>query len=177
MEVRRSRRRTRTVSAFRAGDRVVVVLPARLGGAEEAHWVAVMVDRLARAERRRRPSDEALLSRARHLSDRYLDGRAEPASVRWADDQTARWGSCTPADASLRLSTRLRGMPTWVLDYVLLHELSHLLEPGHSPAFWALVGRYPRTERARGFLAGAEHAARRSEPADGDGPLDRTPAA
>jgi predicted metal-dependent hydrolase len=48
----------------------------------------------------------------------------------------------------------LRGVPPWVLDYVLLHELAHLLEPGHGPAFWALLESYPRTERARGYLEG-----------------------
>ena len=59
-----------------------------------------------------------------------------------------------PADGTIRLSSRLKGMPDWVVDYVLVHELAHLLQPGHDPAFWALVGRYPRTERARGFLEG-----------------------
>ena len=43
-------------------------------------------------------------------------------------------------------------MPRFVLEYLVMHELSHLAEPGHGPAFWALVNRYPRTERARGYL-------------------------
>ena len=45
-------------------------------------------------------------------------------------------------------------MPDWVLDYVLVHELAHLVVPGHGPQFWSLVDRYPRTERARGYLEG-----------------------
>ena len=93
------------------------------------------------------------------LSERYLDGQAEPSSVVWSARQNSRWGSCTPADGTIRLSTRLQGMPDWVVDYVLVHELAHLLQPGHDPAFWALVGRYPRTERARGFLEGVAMAA------------------
>ena len=52
-------------------------------------------------------------------------------------------------------------MPAYVIDYVLLHELAHLLVPGHGPAFWALLESYPRTERARGFLDGWSDARRR----------------
>jgi hypothetical protein len=45
-------------------------------------------------------------------------------------------------------------MPGWVVDYVLLHELAHLVVAGHGPQFWKLLETYPRTERARGFLEG-----------------------
>jgi predicted metal-dependent hydrolase len=154
VDVRRSSRRRRTVSAYRDGDRTVVLIPARMSRAEERRWVSVMLDRLAAQDARLRPSDEALLTRARELSARWLDGRARPRSVRWATNQGARWGSCTPADGTIRLSTRLQGMPSWVVDYVLLHELAHLLVPGHGKDFWAWVDRFPRTERARGYLEG-----------------------
>ena len=70
-------------------------------------------------------------ARAAHLSAAYLGGRAQPASVRWVSNQESRWGSCTPAEGSIRISDKVRGMPGWVLDYVLLHELAHLIEPGH----------------------------------------------
>jgi predicted metal-dependent hydrolase len=79
--------------------------------------------------------------------------------VRWSAIQQSRWGSCTPTDRSIRISDRLRGVPQWVLDYVLVHELAHLLIIDHRPEFWALVQRYPRSERARGFLDGLSHAA------------------
>jgi hypothetical protein len=92
--------------------------------------------------------------RAGELSRRHLGGRAVPVSVRWVENQATRWGSCTPADGSIRISTRLRGLPSWVVDYVLVHELAHLLVAGHGPRFWALVEDFPRTERARGFLEG-----------------------
>jgi len=159
VEVRRSARRRRTVSAYRDGDRTVVLIPARMSRAEERRWVQVMLERLARQDRRRKPGDDQLLTRARDLSRRYLEGRAEPASVRWVTNQGSRWGSCTPVDRSIRLSTRLQGMPAWVVDYVLVHELAHLLVPGHGPAFWSEVERFPRSDRARGYLEGVSAAA------------------
>ena len=158
--MRRSRNRRRTVAAYREDDKVVVLLPARFSAAEEKEWVATMVARLERSERRRRPSDEDLVDRAAALAERYLEGGAVPLTVRWVDNQNSRWGSCTPSDRSIRLSTRLQGMPAWVVDYVLLHELAHLLEPGHTPAFWAWVDRYPKAERAKGFLEGFSAAGR-----------------
>jgi len=147
------------VSAHREGDTTVVLIPARMTRAEERHWVDLMVQRLAAREQRRTPSDERLLARARRLSREHLDGRAVPASVRWADNQGGRWGSCTVPDRTIRISTRLRGAPPWVLDYVLVHELAHLLVAAHDERFWALVARYPRTERARGYLEGFAAAA------------------
>jgi Protein of unknown function DUF45 len=123
-----------------------------------------MLDRLADKEQRRRPSDKGLAVRAAELSARYLDGRAQPTSVRWSSRQGRRWGSCTLPDKSIRISTRVRGMPSWVLDYVLLHELAHTLHPGHGPGFWALLEPYPRTERSRGFLDGYSFA--RDTPGD-----------
>lgn len=158
--MRRSPRRRRTVSAYREGGRIVVLIPSRFTKAEEARWVAEMVGRIdAGARRRRNSGDVALARRARELSTSYLGGRAQPASVRWVGSMRTRWASCTPTDGTIRLSDRLREMPQWVRDYVLVHELAHLIVPGHGPDFWALVQRYPRTERARGYLDGVSAAA------------------
>ena len=154
VEVRRSKRRRRTVSAYREGDRTIVLIPARMSRAEEAEWVEVMLKQLEAQEKRSRPSDAALLTRAQRLSRRYLEGRAVPRSVRWVSNQRSRWGSCTIDDASIRLSDRLQAMPDWVVDYVLLHELAHLLQPSHGPEFWELLRSYPELERAKGFLDG-----------------------
>ncbi|HSP36276.1 MAG TPA: M48 family metallopeptidase [Frankiaceae bacterium] len=155
VEIRRSARRRRTVSAYRDGDRSVVLVPAGLPAKEEARLVARMLARLdAKDSRRAAPRDATLARRAAELSRRYFGGRARPASVRWSTVQQRRWGSCTPADRSIRISSRLAGMPGWVLDYVLVHELAHLLEADHSARFWSEVARYPHAERARGFLEG-----------------------
>jgi len=171
VEVRRSARRRRTVTAYRENGRTVVLIPAAFSFAEERRWVDQMVAKLqTREERRRRNvgSDDDLMARAHELSAAHLAGRAVPASVRWVDNQNRRWGSCTPADRSIRLSSRLRGMPEFVVDYVLVHELAHLLEPSHDRAFWTLVHAYPRAERALGFLEGVEHGSVADRSADGD---------
>ena len=118
------------------------------------HGHSEMVARLARQEGRAKRSDTDLLARARELSRRFLAAKAQPASVRWVDNQRSRWGSCTPADRSIRLSRRLESMPPFVVDYVLLHELAHLLVPGHGPEFWAQLAPYPQLDRARGYLEG-----------------------
>jgi predicted metal-dependent hydrolase len=159
VEVRRSARRRRTVTAYREQGRTVVLIPAAFSAAEERRWVDQMVAKLqTREDRRRRnlASDDDLMRRAHELSTEHLDGRAVPAGVRWVDNQNRRWGSCTPADRTIRLSSRLRGMPQFVVDYVLVHELAHLLEPSHDERFWSLVHAYPSAERALGFLEGVE---------------------
>lgn len=147
VKVVRSARRRKTVSAREVGGVLQVSIPAMLTPAEEAHWVAEMRHRFAR---RRRSALVDLDRRAAELASRYE--LARPQDIRWVDNQRTRWGSCTPGRGTIRLSRRLAGYPRWVLDYVIVHELAHLTEPGHGPAFWALVERYPKTERARGFL-------------------------
>ncbi len=161
------------VSARREGDTVIVFIPGWMSESEERRWVDEMVRRLERSEARRRSpartGDDALLSRSTELSRRYLEGRAVPKTVRWVPPMRTRWASCTPADATIRISERLRDAPAWVVDYVLVHELAHLIESGHTPHFWAWVDRYPRAERAKGFLEGvaaASHLGVEADPPD-----------
>ena len=165
VEVRASRRRRRTVTAYREAGRTVLLVPARMSRSDIVAYARDLVGRLEARERRSTPSDAALLARATELSARYLDGRAVPASVRWAGNQRRRWGSCTPVDSSIRLSDRLTAMPGYVIDYVLLHELAHLLVAGHGPRFDALLTPYPRLAEAQAFLAGVDHAWAAGSPA------------
>ncbi|BCW19748.1 metal-dependent hydrolase [Arthrobacter sp. NtRootA9] len=174
VEVRRSARRTRTVAAFWEDGTAVVAIPARFTAAQEAEWVDRMLAKLHRqgerrsASGRKRPaSDAALAAHAAQLSARYLGGRAVPASVRWVSNQNSRWGSATPAEGTIRLSDKLKPMPQWVIDYVLLHELAHLLVAGHNTAFWKLLEAYPDTQRAKAFLEGVAFATSRGLPPGG----------
>ena len=163
IEIRRSAKRRRTVSARREGDRFVVLVPARMSAAQAASYADELVARIESRERRAAPTDDELHERALRLSRRWLPGAPAPASVRWVTNQRARWGSCTTADRTIRLSHRLRGMPDHVVDYVLLHELAHLLVPGHGADFEALLTPYPRLLEARAFLEGVSFAGRASD--------------
>lgn len=67
-------------------------------------------------------------------------------------DQKSRWGSCT-ADGVLSFSWRLICAPEWVVDYVVAHEVAHLVELNHSQQFWAVVDRlYGNHSRPRAWL-------------------------
>lgn len=169
VEVRRSKQRRRTITGRLEGNRVIVMIPAAYTKAQEKLAVEQMVSRLLSREARRKPSDADLMKRARQLSNAYLGGLAKPESVRWVTNQKTRWGSCTPGERTIRLSDRLHGMPGWVVDYVLVHELAHLIEANHTEEFWAWVANYPQAEKAKGYLEGYSAGARLDdEPLDAD---------
>lgn len=150
----RSARRTRTVTADQVDGMLRLRVPARLSRAQVDEHARAFQQKLRRRAGRRRRSDEALMRRALELSDEHLDGIPRPTSVAWSERQTTRWGSTTSTEGTIRLSSRLQQMPLWVQDAVLVHELAHLIEPGHGPRFQALVARYPRTREADAFLEG-----------------------
>jgi hypothetical protein len=126
-------------------------VPAWMPDAERQRWAERMRTRIERQLRRAAPTDVRLERRAQELNRRYFEGRLSWASVAFAEQQS-RWGSCTFTAGVVRISSRAAALPRFVLDYLLMHELAHLEQPGHGPRFWALVNRYPLTERARGYL-------------------------
>lgn len=131
----------------------MVYLPARMSKAEEDIWVAKMAARLeARSRKAVLNSDDDLAKRARELNREYFGGALKWTSLEYVTNQTTRFGSCSPVAKTMRISSEVAAMPNFVRDYVLIHELAHLLQPNHSAAFWELVYRYPLTERARGYL-------------------------
>jgi predicted metal-dependent hydrolase len=153
VEVIRSQRRTRTISAHLSGETLVVTIPARLSQSQEREWVKRMTERVERARRKaERNRDDELTARARRLNMRYFDGKLTFTGIIYVDNQRTLHGSCTPSTGAIRISRRLSKLPRWVEDYVIVHELAHLVFGSHGPRFWDLVNRYPLTERARGYL-------------------------
>jgi predicted metal-dependent hydrolase len=164
VEIVRSARRTRTVEAQIVNGTIRVHVPARMKQADVERYTAELVARLQRAE----ASDRIdLTARAAALARRYE--LPLPRSIRFVENQKSQWGSCTPASGEIRLSSRLTQFPPWVLDYVIVHELAHLVEFHHNARFRALVDRFPKAERARGFLTGVHYTI------DGDDDGERDP--
>ena len=147
VEVVRSTRRRKSVSARVVDGRVVVRMPQWMSKAQEGEYVSSLV---AKLERQHSAEAVDLNTRAAELASRY--GLPRPSSIRWVSNQRHRWGSCTPSTGEIRITDRIAGFPAWVLDAVIVHELAHLVHLHHSADFWALAHRYPKTERAYGFL-------------------------
>jgi predicted metal-dependent hydrolase len=147
VEVVRSSKRRKSVSARIVDGRIVIRMPQWMSKAQEREYVESLVAKLVRQHT---AQGVDLPNRARELARRY--DLPEPASIRFVSNQASRWGSCTPSSREIRISDRIAGFPGWVLDAVIVHELAHLVELGHGPEFQALADRYPKQERAFGFL-------------------------
>ena len=156
------------MTAFREAGRVVVVVPAKMTMRQQRDLVPALVDRfLANEAVRSAPrGDGELTDRVRELYVKHLlpvvGGEVPRFGARWVTNQDSRWGSCTPATGEIRVSHRLQPMPSWVVDYVLVHEATHLVERNHTKRFKALVATYPDADRAAAFLEGVDFAGRRS---------------
>jgi len=108
VEVIRSSRRQKTVSARVVDGRIRVRIPAWMSVADEQCFVADVVERI---EQKRRSTGVDLEKRARELAA-TLD-LPMPASIRWATNQRHRWGSCSVGSGDIRISMRLLDVPPW----------------------------------------------------------------
>jgi predicted metal-dependent hydrolase len=143
----RSAKRRKTAQARLVDGVLEVRIPARASRAEERR----LVDGFRRRYQRAGAAEQIdLMARARVLARRH--DLPLPTEIRWVSNQAHRWGSCTPSTGVIRISDRMADFPTWVIDHVVVHELAHLVERDHGPAFAALAARYPLAERAEGYL-------------------------
>ncbi|MCB9078750.1 MAG: M48 family metallopeptidase [Anaerolineaceae bacterium] len=152
IKVVRSKKRKKTVSAREVDGVFVVQAPADMNDQDLQPIIENLQQRWQKKQVKAELDDQALHRRAQELNREYFGGKLKWKSIKWVTNQNSRFGSCTPAKGTIRLSHRLAAMPAFVRDYVLIHEMAHLLEANHGPQFWKLVNRYPKTERARGYL-------------------------
>jgi len=156
MKVRviKSKKRKRMASA-RVEDGVLLIrVPAGLA----ENRIKSLVEKFKKSVKTKRKFQSLqkrkwLVKRTESLNKKYFGGKLNFA-IKWSKNQNKIFGSCTSKRKTIRISSRLAKIPKWVLDYILVHELAHLLEPNHSRAFWKLVNQYKKAERARGYLLG-----------------------
>jgi predicted metal-dependent hydrolase len=154
MEIKiiRSNKRAKTVTARVVGDVLEILSPAHCTDAELQPIIDRLRLRIEKKQQQRNLSAEDLEQIAQRLNREYFQNSLQWHSIEWSTQQTSIYGSCTPALGTIRISHKLAKMPLFVQEYVVMHELSHLIEANHSAKFWQLANRYPLTERARGYL-------------------------
>jgi hypothetical protein len=153
IEVIRSKQRSKTVTGEYKHGKLRVRMPAGLSTSQEAYYIAKVRERVELQELKQRLNrGEPLLKRATELNAQYFSGELEFASVTYVTNQNSVYGSCSVRRKTIRLTHHLAEAPAWVRDYVLMHELAHLIEPGHNRRFWEIVNRYPRAQEARRYL-------------------------
>ncbi len=151
-----SSRRKRTVSAKLNGDVLLVMAPAAIN----KHRLEKIVDEFKDRFERKRVKDDLRKDRslqevAFRINKKYFGNTLKSFSIEYSTRQNRRYGSCQPHAREIKISARLKEMPEWVRDYVVVHEMAHLVEPNHGRAFHEIVNRYKLAERARGYLMAA----------------------
>ncbi len=152
----RKERRRRSVSAYRQGGVIEIHIPAKMSRRQEIEIIPEMISMVLRRESRSRKTDLQLLQMGTELMLEYLpDFDVQPASINWRS-MSERWGSCTTVDRTIRISDRLVGAPTYVLNYIIFHELIHLKIPGHDQDFYNYLNRFTNQQKCEAFLEGFE---------------------
>lgn len=185
VEIRRSRRARRWTLTVPWGEQVVLTVPANMPDGEieavlASHQDWIARERAAQAPRLRlrsgRVSEADARAAARELVTMVLDEEAAALGVNYGRveirDQRTRWGSCSTT-GTLSFNWRLALAPPEVLDYIVVHEICHLVEHNHGPRFWALVeGRRPGHRAQADWLSRHGHELQAYEP-----PLEPAPQA
>jgi predicted metal-dependent hydrolase len=152
----RSRRRRRTVSARVIKDTLLISAPAMLS---QERLDGIVADFKIKFERKKIKEEldrkQSLVDIAQKINEQYFENKLKVNSIEYAIDQDSKFGCCNYGSGRIRVSHKVGLMPGWVRDYVVIHEMAHLVEPNHSASFWEIVSRYKLAERARGYLMAA----------------------
>jgi len=157
VKIIRSGKRKKTISAREVNGVIQLYLPMDLSREEEFRYVQWAKKRFESRQRKRelreKNANEELEKLAVKLNKEYFGGKLSWGHIGYSTEQNSKmFGNCNPKKRTVRISDRLLKMPKFVHDYVVVHELAHLKAPKHGSEFWELVNRYPKTERARGYL-------------------------
>jgi predicted metal-dependent hydrolase len=162
VEITRDKRLRKSVRWLLKQETIQVRVPEHVPPRELDRLVDDIIERVRKQRTRaRKQNDDALEQRALRLNRKYFGGELRWHTIRWVSNMTRRLGSCTEGgatDGDIRISDRIKSWPSYVVDYIVAHELAHRKYPNHSPEFWKYLSRYPDTERARGFIEGVAHA-------------------
>ena len=135
-------RKLSDADVVRYGDKLLVVLSSR--------------SRLDDAEQSRRLVMSWLQTQALHLLSEKTEHAARAINARVANVSIkatrAKWGHCT-TQGDIQYNWQILLAPEAIVDYLVAHEVSHLLHHNHSPAFWAVVARLcPDYKKRRAWL-------------------------
>jgi len=158
IKIVRSKKRFRTVSARLTEDVLLVQAPEYL---QEERLERIVDQFKTKFERKRLKTEldksNDLLERANKINARYFANKLKVDSIEYVWNQKSKFGCCNWRAARIRISDKISLMPGWVRDYVILHEMAHLVHPNHGKDFWKIVSGYRLTERARGYLLAFGH--------------------
>ncbi|MEW6027037.1 MAG: M48 family metallopeptidase [Planctomycetota bacterium] len=156
MEIKiiRSENRKRTISGRVDGETLIVNAPADIPEERLQKIIEKFRKRFEKRQLKRQLNRTVdLMTICRKLKEQYFFyDQMEVNSIGYSTDQNCRWGVCNSRNKTILISHRLAEFPNWVRDYVIIHEMAHILEPNHGKRFWRLVRRYKLSERARGYL-------------------------
>ncbi|MBI5604928.1 MAG: M48 family metallopeptidase [Deltaproteobacteria bacterium] len=153
IKITRSPKRKKTVSARLNNGVLAVCAPSGISDKELNKIVTRLTERLLKKKLKKELDREQDLKEiAERLNRDYFGGRLQITSIEYSTNQNSRYGCCNLKTGRILISHRLAAMPDWVRDYVILHELAHLIVPNHSRPFHDLTAKYRWKERAIGYL-------------------------
>lgn len=162
--LQRDGRLKKTVRWGRQEDGSLLIrVPKRYPKRKFSRLVADIQTQMGKTQKRvKRRTDADLQKRAEELNRNHFDGQVSWEAIRWVSNMNTRLGSCTkggPTDGHIRISDKIKDWPTWVIDYIIAHEMAHRIHSNHSKNFWLVLKKaYPLTDKAEGFIEGIGYA-------------------